>query len=149
MTERLWYVLRFHRPAYGEGEPEPATTAQGLSITTQIEDGTVRSKLEPLEGQDAQLSLQFATNKDSSLFFEWGTLSFGDPAGSSLEFSGLGVGSLLAAAPDGFSPGSIAYRVESGSGALEGASGIIDSNFLVNLRTNELFDTHLGIIRLP
>ena len=32
---------------------------------------------------------------------------------------------------------------------LTDATGIIDSNFLVNLTTSELIDTHLGIIRTP
>jgi hypothetical protein len=56
---------------------------------------------------------------------------------------------LLPPGRDGFSHGKIAYSVEGGSGALQGAQGIIDSNFLVNLQTDELVDTHLGIIRLP
>jgi hypothetical protein len=142
----LTYVLRFHRP---RGKPEPPTTASGLIVTTRIESGTVNTQLDPIAGDEAVLSLQFATNKDSSLFFEWGVLTLGDPGSSSLTFSSIGAGTLLPPGRDGFSHGTIAYSVEGGSGALQGAQGIIDSNFLVNLQTDELVDTHLGIIRLP
>ena len=37
---------------------------------------------------------------------------------------------------------------EEGTGAFEQAQGFITSNFLVNLKTNELLDTHLGILRM-
>jgi hypothetical protein len=146
--QRLTYVLRFHRPPYASGEAEPATTACGLSLTTEVEGGTFSTAVTPLDGGTAGLSLSFATNKDSSMFFEWGTLSFGDASGSSLTFSSVGAGTLGAADVDGFSHGSIVYRVESGTGALRGATGLIDSNFLIDLKTNELVDTHLGVIRL-
>jgi len=43
----------------------------------------------------------------------------------------------------------VAYRIDEGTGMLTDATGIIDSNFLVNLTTSELIDTHLGIIRTP
>ncbi|MEA2372601.1 MAG: hypothetical protein QOH12_2995 [Solirubrobacteraceae bacterium] len=82
------------------------------------------------------------------MLFEWGTVCFGDASASSLTFSSVGAGTLGEADVDGFCQGSIVYRVESGTGALAGATGLIDSNFLVNLKTNELVDMHLGVIRL-
>ena len=145
---RVTYVLRFHRPAYPTGQAEPATTASGLGATTSLEGGMFSSELNLVGGDPAVLSLEFATNKDGSMFFEWGTVRFGDASASSLTFSGVGPGTLGPADADGFSQGSIVYRVESGTGALAGASGLIDSNFLVNLETNELVDMHLGVIRL-
>jgi hypothetical protein len=52
---------------------------------------------------------------------------------------------------DGFSHGG--RRRVGGStretGALAGAAGAITSNFLINLETDELVDSHLGIVRLP
>jgi hypothetical protein len=145
---RVTYVLRFHRSQYAAGEPEPATTAGGLSVTTEVEGGMFGSEQQPLGGEAAVLSVTFATNKDSSMFFEWGTVRFGDASGSTLTFSSVGAGTLLPADVDGFRHGSIVYKVESGTGALAGATGLIDSNFLINLKTNELVDTHLGVIRL-
>jgi hypothetical protein len=147
MDEPLTYVLRFVRPAYAGGDPEPPTTGHGLTVTTTIADGTLSSRLTELAGGEATLALTYQQVADTSLFLEQGTLSFG--AGS-LTFSSIGAGTLLNTPDaDGFSHGTIAYLVQSGTGPLEGASGIIASNFRVNLQTNDLVDTHLGIIRLP
>lgn len=149
MNERLTYVLRFHRPAAAEGAPEPPTTGPGLSVTTTIADGTIGSRLEALDGDEATLALQYQVGATGTQFVESGTLTFGDAQASSLTFAWLNAGTLLAADPDGFSHGAIAYGISAGTGALAGASGIITSNFLVDLQTNELWDTHLGIILLP
>lgn len=153
MSPPLTYVLRFHRPTYAEGVPEPPTTGPGLQVTTRIEGGSLLTEVDELAGAEATLDLTFATNKDSSLFFEWGTLRFGDGDGAaSLSFSSIGAGTLLPEADaDGFNHGTVSYLVDGGSGALEGARGIINSNFLINLdpSSNELFDTHLGVIYLP
>src|SRR5215213_1133675 len=98
MLDRLTYVLRFHRPPYDPAppadEPEPPTTASGLTVATRIDGGTFHSDLEALPGDEAVLQLQFATNRDSSLFFEWGSLTFGGAGAGSLTFSSLGVGTL-------------------------------------------------------
>ncbi len=147
-TPRLTYVLRFHRPPYPAGEAEPATTGSGLEVTTTLEGGIFSSELNLVGGDPAVVWVEFATNRDRSMFFEWGTVRFGDASASSLTFSGVGAGTLGPADADGFSQGSVVYRVESGTGALAGATGLIDSNFLVNLETNELVDMHLGVIRL-
>jgi hypothetical protein len=144
-VNRLTYVLRFHRPPKGS-----AATAPGLTVTTRLEGGTVASELTPLAGAEATLALKYAVNRDGTLFFEWGSVTFGDQPASSLSFSSIGAGTL-AAQPDadGFSHGTVAYSVDDGTGALAGARGVINSNFLVDLDTDELIDTHLGIVRLP
>jgi len=147
-TPRRTYVLRFHRPPFPTGEAEPATTGCGLDVSTVLEGGMFSSELNLTGGDPAVVRLEFATNRDGSMFFEWGTVRFGDESASSLTFSSVGPGTLGPAEADGFSHGSIVYRVESGTGALAGATGLIDSNFLVDLKTNELVDTHLGVIRL-
>jgi hypothetical protein len=142
----LTYVLEFHRYAGNSDQP---TTAPGLTVTSRIQGGTLLTTLDQIDGDEAILTLGFATNKNSSLFFEWGTVTFGAPGSSSLTFSSIGAGTLLPPGPDGFRHGTIAYIIESGTGALEKAQGIIDSNFFINLGTNQLVDTHLGIIRIP
>ncbi len=139
---RLVYALRFHRPPN-----EKPTLAPGLSLVTRLEGGRLRSELEPLPGEQATLELEYRLNHDGTLFFEWGSVRFGD---GGLDFEGIGAGTLLAPPdPDGFSHGTIAYRVTAGHGPLTGAEGVISSNFLVDLDTEELIDTHLGVIRLP
>lgn len=146
---RETYVLRFHRPA-GDIDAEAPTTAPGLTVTTRLEGGAFTSEIKEIAGESAGLELEYRLNKDGTQFFEWGTVRFGDAAASTLSFSSIGTGSL-AATPDGdgFSHGTVMYSVDGGSGRLDGAGGAITSNFLINLDTNELIDTHLGIIRLP
>jgi hypothetical protein len=146
---RLTYVLQFRRPPRGEGAPEPPTTARGLVLTARVEGGSIDSTLELVSGDEAVLVLSYTLNQDGTLFFESGSVTFGGPGSSSLSFSSVGAGSLLGAPDsDGFSHGVVAWAIESGTGAFAGASGAISSNFLVNLDTEELIDTHLGVIGL-
>lgn len=143
--KRLTYALRFHRPP-----GQQPIKAAGLSLVTRIEDGSVDGTLEPLQGGQAVLDLEYRTNHDETLFFEWGSVTFGPPGASALTFSSIGAGVLPGPVDEeGFRHGTVAYQVDSGTGALAGATGIITSNFLVNLDTNELVDTHLAILRLP
>ncbi len=145
--QRLTYVLQFHRPA-GSGDEAPVT-APGAVVTTRLEAAGVATTIAPLEGATAALDLSYRLNGDGTLFLEWGTLHFGDDAGSSVTFSSVGAGTLGAADVDGFSHGLVTYSVTSGTGQFDGASGLITSNFLLDATTNELIDTHLGVIRTP
>jgi hypothetical protein len=144
------YALQFHRPAKGSGGAEQPTVAPGLSVTTLVEHGTVSSRLEPLPGDRAVLHLSYMLNHDQTLFFESGTIVFGSAGASTLEFSSVGAGSLLGAPDaDGFTHGVVAWKIDRGTGALSGATGAISSNFLVNLESEELIDSHLGVVHLP
>lgn len=150
MPQRITYALQFHRPAGGEGASDAPALATGLRISTAIGGGTIRPKLEAIAGEEATLAVEYTRNHDGTLFFESGTVVFGPPGSSSLSFSSVGAGSLLGAPDsDGFSHGVVAWKVESGSGVLAGASGAITSNFLVNIDSGELIDNHLGLVRLP
>jgi hypothetical protein len=149
-VERLTYVLRFHRPGRtAAAEADAPATAPGLTVTTRLEGGEVTSSLEPLDGATASLEVSYTVDKDGIHFTESGTVTFGDASASSLTFKSVDEGSLLGGPDgDGFTAGVVSYAIEGGSGALEHASGAICSNFLVNLDTDELIDTHLGIVRL-
>lgn len=147
-VERLTYVLRFHRPPTAAGALENPTTATGLALKTCLQASGVSSDFKPLHGATATLELQFALNDDKTQFFEWGGVAFGDDAASRLTFSGVGAGTIGPADTDGFSHGTMMYVVRSGQGRLEGATGRITSNFLIDFDTNELIDMQLGIIRL-
>lgn len=148
-VRRLTYVLQFHRPPRS-GSQDGLATAPGLVVSTHVADGTVTSELTPLAGAPATLDLTYTLNQDGSQFFEWGSIQFGDAAASTLSFASVGAGALLGPPDaDGFSHGTVMYAVQGGTGALEGAGGAITSNFLVDLATDELLDTHLGIVRLP
>ena len=115
-----------------------------------LENGSFATEVEELAGAAAALDLKYSLNNDGTLFFEWGSVTFGDASASSVSFSSIGAG-VLPRPPDddGFSHGTVMYTVDDGTGALAGARGAITSNFLVDLDTDELIDTHLGLIRLP
>lgn len=147
--QRLTYVLQFHRPASSGGE-EPPTTGPGAVVTTRIRPSGLHGELKPLDGREATLDLTFAQPQDKTLFYESGTLSVGDDEDSTLTFSSIGAGTIdTSAGKDGFTHGTVMYAIESGSGRLEGAGGRITSNFLIDLGSGELIDTHLGIVNLP
>src|ERR1019366_2153207 len=82
---------------------------------------------------------------------EGGVIRFGaEPGASELTFSSVGAGRLLGPpGADGLSHGVVVWKIDSGTGALAGAAGAITSNFLINLETDELVDSHLGVVRLP
>ena len=145
---RLTYVLRFHRPAQSGG-PEPPTTGPGLAAVTRLEASGVVCQFKPLDGATATLDLEYALIGDGTWFAEWGSVAFGDDAGSSLTFGSIGPGTLGPADDDGFSHGTVTYAIGSGTGQFSGATGLINSNFVVDLTTNELIDTQLGVVRLP
>jgi hypothetical protein len=145
------YALQFHRPAKGSGGSEQPTLAPGLRVTTLVEHGTLSSQLERLSGDRAVVHLSYTLNHDKTLFFESGTIVFGsEPGASTLEFSSVGAGTLLGPpGPDGFTHGVVVWKIDRGTGALSDATGAISSNFLVNLETDELIDSHLGVVHLP
>lgn len=147
----LTFALRFHRPPKSDKDPTPQATAQSVQITTLIEPQGVAAKIEPVPGQTAVMTntAALSNNNQGPLFFEWGTINFGGDA-NTLSFSSIGVGTLLGALDgEGFSHGTVMWKIDSGTGAFAGATGAITSNFLINLDTDELIDYHFYIIYLP
>ena len=76
-------------------------------------------------------------------FTEDGTIDFGE-AGS-LNFSTIGTGWMGQSAEDGLTHGGISWKVDSGTGPLAGASGIITSNFTVS-GAGEVTDNQWGVL---
>jgi hypothetical protein len=151
MFRILTYALQFHRPPKASGGAERLTTAPGLRATTSLEGGLISSRFDPLPGGLASYEAPYVLNHDGTLFFEWGVIRFGaEPGASELTFSSVGAGRLLRPpGADGLSHGVVVWKIDSGTGALAGAAGAITSNFLINLETDELVDSHLGVVRLP
>ncbi len=143
--QRLVYVLQFHRPPGAE-----LALADGLQLVTTLEAGSVTATLTAIPGAQATLAVEPTVGPDGMAFFETGTVVFGPPGSASLTFASIGTGTLLGPpAADGFSAGTVMWRVLSGTGALAGAEGAITSNFLVDLGTDELYDNHLAVLQLP
>ena len=153
-VSRLTYVLQFHRPADSGTDPgaaggAPPTVAKGVNVSTRLTETGFDCSQQDIDGDTATLDLTFTTNQEGTLFFEWGSLTVGSSCGPTLTFRSTGAGQLSPTADgDGFSHGTVMYEVTGGTGMFEQAQGFITSNFLVNLTTNELFDTHLGVLQL-
>jgi hypothetical protein len=81
---------------------------------------------------------------DDETFDEDGTVGFAP--GNSVRFHGRG---RLAASPNPhLSHGTVVWEVAGGHGQLEGASGLVTSNFLLS-DTGELTENQLGLIFAP
>jgi hypothetical protein len=152
---RLTYALQFHRPPQAgtakPGDADPPATASGLSIVTRLHGKRITAELTAVAGSEAVLDASHFLNRDETLFFEHGTITFGGPGPtSSLRFSSIGTGTMLGRPEaDGFSHGVVSWKIDGGTGEFEHAGGAIASNFLVNLKTGELIDNHLAVIHLP
>jgi hypothetical protein len=147
--KNLTYVLRFHRPPSQNGKELPAV-APSLQATTVIGPQGVTAQMEPIAGASATLENGFALNHDQTMFFEWGTITFG-PAGDTLTFESIGAGYLLGNLDSSqcFSLGTVMWRVTCGTGFFAGATGAITSNFLIDLQSGELLDNQFHVIYLP
>lgn len=150
-TPRMTYVLQFHRPprpASGADDQPPAE-AKSLTTSTKITPSGFEFQQKNMDGTTATLELDFATNPEMTLFLEWGCLTISPPSGPRLTFRSTGAGQLSPTPdPEGFRHGTVMYEVTGGTGVFKNARGFITSNFLVNLDTEELFDTHVGILLL-
>jgi hypothetical protein len=141
------YVLRFERS--GKGLP---TVAQGLVTVSALGTGG-----EPVEtvrvatGGGASYDSTYTVDPDGIRFTENGTVTFGRSGADTLAFSTLGSGYLLPPAdPEtNMTPGIVMWKVDSGTGFFDGATGLIASNFRVNLDTEQLIDDHVATIWRP
>jgi hypothetical protein len=146
---RLTYILQFHRAASSD-ETEAPTIAHSLVATTHIDDKGVSADLAVIAGGQATMATQYALNQDQSQFFEWGTITFNTPM-DTLTFTSIGAGTLLGEQDPSqdFNLGGVLWRISSGTGFFAGAKGLIASNFLIDLQSNELTDTQIHTVYLP
>jgi hypothetical protein len=142
------YVLRFVRPS-----KDAPTAAQGLVTVTSLGHPAAAVQTERVGiGGTASYSSEYKLDEDGVHFTESGTLTFG-AAGSAdtLAFSTIEKGTLLPPADPktGMTRGIVMWKIDSGTGFFSGASGLIASNFRVNLETEALVDDHVATIWLP
>ena len=153
-VSRLTYVLQFHRPADSGTDPgaaggAPPAVAKGVTVSTRLTETGFDCSQQDIDGDTATLDLTFTTNQEGTLFFEWVRLLSDRRPALRSRSEAPAPGQLSPTADrDGFSHGTVMYEVTGGTGMFEQAQGFITSNFLVNLTTNELFDTHLGVLQL-
>jgi hypothetical protein len=145
---QLSYVLRFERPA-----ADAPTVAAGLvTVTTIGAHGVPVETTRVGTGGTASYVSTYQRDDDQIHFTETGRITFGDSASNdALTFSTIGKGALLPPADpeSGMTRGIVMWNIDSGTGFFAGASGLIASNFRVNLKTEALVDDHLATIWLP
>jgi hypothetical protein len=126
-------------------------------MTTIIMPGDVTGNIEPLEEYETAVLQNTATpvHPDGS-FIESGVITFGDPAESNrLHFSSIGLGhmNVYPCPEEPYTAGMVMWRIDSGEGFFEGATGAITSNFLIDLSKpgvpGELIAYHFGVVYLP
>ena len=79
----------------------------------------------------------------ASTFQESGTIAFG--SGHRLRFTTIGQGHLGPSPQAGIMHGSVMWRVEGGEGQLDGAQGLITSNFTFT-EAGDVVDNHYGVL---
>ena len=137
--------FRGHSTRLSPGVLTARATAPSSALVTQVDPEGVHSRLEIREGEEAHLECRL-TFLDDTRFEEVGTISFGN--GNALRFRTASEGTLADAAEPGLRHGTVAWEVDGGAGAFEGATGRIVSNFLLS-ETGELTDSQLGVLFLP
>jgi hypothetical protein len=147
--ESLSYFLRFHRPPSVGGKDQSAI-ASSVRTETHIGSEGVTATIGPMAGLSASMQNGFALNHDQTMFFEWGSISFGETLGE-LQFESIGAGYVLGNLDPSqqFNLGVVMWRVTGGSGFFAGATGAITSNFLIDLQSGELVDNQIHMIYLP
>ena len=146
---QIIYAMQFKgqaAPVEGtSGVLKAATSATSCSITTTVVDEGVRSTLQPAEGGKAAFESTVTFTGDTS-FQESGSITFGESK-HRLHFSTVGQGYIGGSADSNLKHGSVMWKIESGDGQFEGATGLITSNFFVS-DTGEVTDNHFGVIFL-
>ena len=146
---QIIYTMQFKgqaAPVEGtSGVLKAATTATSCSITTTVGDEGLRGTLQPAEGGKAAFESTVTFTGDTS-FQESGTITFGE-SNHRLRFSTVGEGHIDGSADPKLKHGSVMWRIDSGEGQFDGATGLITSNFFVS-DTGDVTDNHFGVIFL-
>jgi hypothetical protein len=138
------YAMEFEGQAEpaGEGVFKAATRSASTRITSSIGGSGLESWRETVDGGSAEFTSEVRLTGDTS-FTETGTIRFGE--GNSFDFSTIGEGYLAPSPEAGLNFGAIHWRIDSGTGQFEGASGIITSNFTLS-EDGAVTDRQFGVI---
>ena len=145
--KQIFYAMQFKGqagPGDKEGTMVAKTAADSCRITSTVQDTGLAATLEQVAGGQASFESVVTLTGESS-FLESGSIHFGGR--HSLRFSTVGQGYLGSSADPSLKHGTVNWRVDSGDGQFEGATGLITSNFTVG-PNGEVVDNHFGLIFL-
>ncbi|HKA00115.1 MAG TPA: hypothetical protein VKE70_26575 [Candidatus Solibacter sp.] len=145
--KQIFYAMQFNGqagPGNKEGTMVAKTTSDSCRITSTVQDTGLAATLEQVAGGQASFESVVTLTGESS-FLESGSIHFGGR--HSLRFSTVGQGYLGSSADPSLKHGTVNWRVDSGDGQFEGATGLITSNFTVG-PNGEVVDNHFGLIFL-
>jgi hypothetical protein len=130
----------------GEADPpsgEPLQTrprAASIAVDTVAADGSDT-------GVGSIAYENHATFTGETTFTETGTIVVGDDG--ELDIASIGDGTLGPSADPELLHGTVMYRIVEGRGRLEGASGLITSNFLLRPASGEFEERQVTVVFLP
>ena len=143
---QIIYALQFNgqaQPVEGvEGLLRAATESHSSIIRSEIDDAGVTGAIEQIAGGGARFESEVRLTGDG-VFQEVGAIHFGDA--SSIQFSTVGEGRLGPSPEEGVQHGCVCWRVDSGEGQFEGATGLITSNFTVDA-AGAVTDNQFGVL---
>ena len=143
---QIGYAMQFRGsagPQEGkENELWAKTGSATNSLSTALGTSGPTLAIDEAAAERASFTSNVQMLEDGS-FTEDGTIDFGE-AGT-LDFTTIGTGWMGPSAEDGLTHGGIIWRIDGGTGPLEGASGIITSNFTVS-GSGDVVDNQWGVI---
>ncbi|MCY4405962.1 MAG: hypothetical protein OXC15_06305 [Rhodospirillaceae bacterium] len=143
---QIGYAMQFRGsagPQEGkENELWAKTGSTTNNLSTALGAGGPTLSIDEAASQRASFTSNVQILEDGE-FTEDGTIDFGE-AGT-LDFSTIGTGWMGASADDGLTHGAISWKIDSGTGPLAGATGIITSNFTVS-GAGEVVDNQWGVL---
>jgi hypothetical protein len=147
--KQIIYALQFTgkaAPASAAGTVLNASlSAPPCTIATPADPGGCGGVIRTTDGPRSTLESR-VTFTGETAFEEEGTITLSD-RGDSFRFVTVGQGYLGDSADPKIKHGCVAWRIESGKGQFEGATGLITSNFLVTAE-GEVTDHHFGVLFL-
>lgn len=139
----LSYTLTFTGKAAPEDEMGQRMTVEAVA------EGAAVKRFLAKAGIDAQPLAAFSSiveNLSEESFDETGTVSFGDV--HSLSFTTVGTGTIGPSLDPTVQQGAVVWRIDGGTGAFDGASGLVTSLITVN-EDAVVTDRQRAVIFLP
>src|SRR5579871_1549654 len=146
--KHIIYCMQFKgtaAPGAEAGVLKATTSAISSDIRTIVGDDGVQGKFQATDGGMAYFESEVCIINPAS-FTESGTITFGE-GGHSLKFSTVGQGHLGPTPDSKTMAGTVTWKIDSGEGQFQDASGLITSNFML-AEHGEVTDYHFGVIFL-